>query len=300
MEDLVIGVSIGLLSAAFFAIQNVIIKWLGEDVRPVAANSIRMWVSFPLLIVFALNPFRQADFTMPLETMVVLALSVVFAAGLGDIVYYTSQDRIGVSPAFAIANTYPIATYFLVVLFLGEQFLVTRLIGLILAICGIVVISIQLQASSSEDENDGPRKTDTLGYALAVLTVLMYACATIMIDVGVTDVDPIDANVFRLAFGSVLLAPVFYGSWRIGMPLPSRRGMKIVGVAGIFGMALASTFYVASIKYIGATLGAIVGSTAPLFALPFTIRYLDEPINWKVGIGTFAAVLGVWITLVAV
>ncbi|MFX1266137.1 MAG: DMT family transporter, partial [Promethearchaeota archaeon] len=154
MEDLVIGVSIGLLSAAFFAIQNVIIKWLGEDVRPVAANSIRMWVSFPLLIVFALNPFRQADFTMPLETMVVLALSVVFAAGLGDIVYYTSQDRIGVSPAFAIANTYPIATYFLVVLFLGEQFLVTRLIGLTLAICGIVVISIQLQASSSEDEND--------------------------------------------------------------------------------------------------------------------------------------------------
>ncbi|MFX0045558.1 MAG: DMT family transporter [Candidatus Hermodarchaeota archaeon] len=300
MEDLVIGVSIGLLSAAFFAIQNVIIKWLGEDVRPVAANSIRMWVSFPLLIVFAVNPFRQADFTMPLETMVVLALSVVFAAGLGDVVYYTSQDRIGVSTAFAIANTYPIATYFLVVLFLGEQFLVTRLIGLILAICGIVVISIQLQASSSEDENDGPRKTDTLGYALAVLTVLMYACATIMIDVGVTDVDPIDANVFRLAFGSVLLAPVFYGSWRIGMPLPSRRGMKIVGVAGIFGMALASTFYVASIKYIGATLGAIVGSTAPLFALPFTIRYLDEPINWKVGIGTFAAVLGVWITLVAV
>ncbi|UCH05282.1 MAG: DMT family transporter, partial [Candidatus Thorarchaeota archaeon] len=168
------------------------------------------------------------------------------------------------------------------------------------AICGIVVISVQLQTRSPEDEKDGPKNTDTVGYALAVLTVLMYACATILIDVGVTDVDPIDANVFRLAFGSVLLAPVFYGSWRIGMPLPSRRGMKIIGVAGIFGMALASTFYVASIKYIGATLGAIIGSTAPLFALPFTMRYLDEPIDWKVGIGTLATVLGVWITLVAV
>ncbi len=300
MEDLVIGVSVGLLSAAFFAVQNVIIKWLGEDVRPVAANSIRLWVSFPLLLIFALNPFRQADFTMPLETMIVLALSVVLAAGLGDVVYYTSQDRIGVSPAFAIANTYPIATYSLAVLFLGEHFLVTRLIGVVLAICGIVLISLQLQMSAPADESDGPKKTDTTGYALAILTVLMYACATIMIDVGVTDVDPIDANVFRLAFGSVLLAPVFYGSWRIGMPLPSRRGVKIVGVAGIFGMALASTFYVASIKYIGATLGAIVGSTAPLFALPFTMRYLDEPINWKVGVGTVAAVLGVWMTLVAV
>ena len=300
MEDLVIGVSIGLLSAAFFAVQNVIIKWLGEDVRPVAANSIRLWVSFPLLLFFAVNPFRQADFAMPLETMIVLALSVVLAAGLGDVVYYTSQDRIGVSPAFAIANTYPIVTYFLAVLFLEEQFLVTRLAGVILAICGIIVISAQLQKGVAENRTNAPRESDKFGYALAALTVFMYACATIMIDVGVANVDPIDANVFRLGFGSVLLAPVFYGSWRIGMPLPSRRGMKIIGVAGIFGMAFASTFYVASIKYIGATLGAIVGSTAPLFALPFSMRYLDEPINWKVGLGTLATVLGIWITLVAV
>ncbi len=298
MDDFTFGVILGILSSVFFAIQNVIVKWLGEDVRPVAANSIRLWVSLPIVLIIALNPFRQANLIMPLETILILGLSVVFAAGFGDVIYFLSQDRIGVSTAFAIANTYPIVTYFLAILFLGELFIPARFLGVILAIAGIVFISREQRDSSSEEETK-PDNVDKIGYLLAGVTCVSFALATILVDVGVTGVDPLDANVVRLTLGSVMIAPAFYWSNSRGMPFPSRRGIKIMAIAGFFGMALASTFWVASVKYVGATLSAIIGSVAPLIALPFSVKLLNENVNWKIGIGTIATILGIWITLIA-
>ena len=141
MDEFTFGIVLGILGASFFAIQNVIIKWIGEDVRPVAANSIRVWISLPIVFFIAVNPFRQANFALPIETYIVLALSVFFAAGFSDVVFFQSQDRIGVSSAFAIANTYPIVTYFLAILFLGDLWIPVRFIGVVLAITGIILIS---------------------------------------------------------------------------------------------------------------------------------------------------------------
>jgi drug/metabolite transporter (DMT)-like permease len=131
-------------------------------------------------------------------------------------------------------------------------------------------------------------------------TAVMFAIATIMVDIGTSGVDPLDANLIRLTFGSLMLMPTFYGSRKMGMRMPSRRGIKIIAIAAVLGMALASTFWVASVKYIGATLSAVIGSTSPLFALPLSIKYLSETVNWKVGLGTIATIVGIWITLVAV
>ncbi|MFW9967144.1 MAG: DMT family transporter [Candidatus Thorarchaeota archaeon] len=299
MDDFALGIILGILGAAFFAIQNVIVKWLGEDVRPVAANSIRVWISLPIVIFIALNPFRQANFEIAIETYVVLALSVFFAAGFGDVVYFQSQDRIGVSTAFAIANTYPIVTYFFAILFLSDVFIPIRFLGVILAITGIILISREQDIQYPDEPENQNRGIDRIGYLMAGSTAVMFALATIMVDIGVTGVDPLDANVIRLAFGSVMLMPTFYWSRRKGMRMPSRRGIRIMAIAGILGMAIASTFWVASVKYIGATLSAVIGSISPLFALPMSVRYLNEIVNWKVGLGTIATIIGIWITLIA-
>ena len=288
-----------MLGALFFAVQNVIIKWIGEDVRPVAANSIRVWISLPIVFFIAVNPFRQANLALPLQTYVILALSVFFAAGFGDVVFFQSQDRIGVSSAFAIANTYPIVTYILAILFLGDLFIPVRFIGVILAISGIILISREQNKQHPDEDEAQLKGLDKLGYFMAASAAVMFALATIMVDIGTVVVDPLDANVIRLACGSLMLAPTFYFSKQRGMRMPSRRGIKVVAGASVVGMALASTFWVASVKYVGATISAVLGSISPLFALPLSLRYLAETVNWKVGLGTVSTIIGIWITLVA-
>ncbi|MFW9911877.1 MAG: DMT family transporter [Candidatus Thorarchaeota archaeon] len=299
MDEFIFGIILGLLSALFFAVQNVIIKWIGEDVRPVAANSIRVWISLPIIFFIAVNPFRQANFALPMQTYVALALSVFFAAGFGDVVFFQSQDRIGVSSAFAIANTYPMVTYFLAILFLGDLFIPVRFIGVILAISGIILISREQNKQYPDEDEEQLKGLDKLGYFMAASAAVMFALATIMVDIGTTVVDPLDANVIRLACGSLMLVPTFYFSKRRGMRMPSRRGIKVVAGASVVGMALASTFWVASVKYVGATISAVLGSISPLFALPLSLRYLAETVNWKVGLGTVSTIIGIWITLVA-
>ena len=288
-----------MLAALFFAIQNVVIKWIGEDVRPVAANSIRVWTALPIVFFIAVNPFRQANLSLPIETYVVLALSVFFAAGFGDVVYFQCQDRIGVSSAFAITNTYPIVTYILAILFLGDLWIPVRFLGVVLAISGIILISQEQDVQYPDDPEVNSKGLDKLGYFLAAITAVMFALATIMVDIGTTGVDPLDANLIRLMCGSLMLMPTFYFSKQMGMRMPSKRGIKIVACAAILGMGLASTFWVASVKYVGATISAVLGSTSPLFALPLSLRYLDETVNWKVGLGTVSTIIGIWITLIA-
>ncbi|MFW9802042.1 MAG: DMT family transporter [Candidatus Thorarchaeota archaeon] len=299
MDEFAFGVILGVLGALFFAVQNVVIKWIGEDVRPVAANSIRVWIALPIVFFIAVNPFRQANLALPLETYIALALSVFFAAGFGDAVYYQSQDRIGVSSAFAITNTYPIVTYILAIPFLGDLWIPVRFLGVVLAISGIILISREQDVQYPDEPEMNTKGLDKIGYLLAATTAIMFALATIMVDIGTADVDPLDANMIRLACGSLMLMPTFYFSRRMGMRMPSRRGIKVVAGAAILGMALASTFWVASVKFVGATISAVLGSTSPLFALPLSMRYLDETVNWKVGLGTLATIIGIWITLIA-
>ncbi|MFX1331900.1 MAG: DMT family transporter [Promethearchaeota archaeon] len=299
MDEFTFGVILGVLCALFFAVQNVVIKWIGEDVRPVAANSIRVWISLPIVFFIAVNPFRQSNLALPLETYIALVLSVFFAAGFADTVYYQSQDRIGVSSAFAITNTYPIVTYVLAILFLGDSWIPVRFLGVVLAISGIILISREQDVQYLDKPEVKTGGLDKIGYFMAAITAIMYALATIMVDIGTTGVDPLDANLIRLACGSLMLMPAFYFSRRRGMRMPSRHGIKVVAGAAILGMALASTFWVASVKFVGATISAVLGSTSPLFALPLSMRYLDETVNWKVGIGTLATIIGIWIALIA-
>jgi drug/metabolite transporter (DMT)-like permease len=128
----------------------------------------------------------------------------------------------------------------------------------------------------------------------------MLAFATIFMDIGVSDIDPIDANLFRMSIGSIVMIPIFSVSYRQRSRQLSKRAVRMVAAAGFFGMGLASLLYIASIKLVGATIGAVIGSTSPLFALPFSVFYLKERITWKGSLGTIATILGIWLVVAAV
>lgn len=297
MSDLIVGTIIGLLSSAFFAIQNVLIGGEKEEVNALIANSIKMWVALPLMLFLVLFPWRIHEFLLPQSVLLPLAISIILGGAFGDAIYLSSQERIGVSRAFPIANTFPIITYIAALFILDEVLRITTITGIVLAIIGVVLVSRELEPVESGEES---LPYDWKGLALAFLSAIMLAFATIFMDIGVTDIDPIDANLFRMSIGSIVMLPIFSVSYRQRTKQLSRRAIRMVAVAGFFGMGLASLLYVASIKLVGATIGAVIGSTAPLFALPFSIFYLKERITWKGLLGTIATILGIWLVVAGV
>jgi drug/metabolite transporter (DMT)-like permease len=57
--------------------------------------------------------------------------------------------------------------------------------------------------------------------------------------------------------------------------------------------AASSVLFVASLKYAGVTIGAVLSSTAPLFALPLGVLFLGERASAWTVLGALVAVAGI-------
>jgi len=297
--ELIIGSLIGLLGAALYGLSVVVYRSQSDEIRPVAISSIKMWVALPFMIimVFILPGFDSVF--LPLATVAILGVSVTLGAVIGDTVYLWSQERIGVSYAFPIAMSFPIMTYFLTVVFLGEDLILSRLAGAIIAVIGVILISNEQNRNQVhepvEDNKEEPsrRRLDLWGLAGAVMTAILYATGTTLLQVGIEGVDPISGSFVRIVFGSIAFVPVFVVAKSRGMTWPTRKATTRVIIAGFFGMALGSLLYVSAVAMVGATIMSVIASVAPLFAIPVSVIVLKEKL-------TPLALLGVFLTLTGV
>ncbi len=294
--ELLLGTTIGFAASALWAVSVVVYRSQSKEIRPLAISSIKMWVALAFMSLIVFLPFRPEPFTMVPDAVLFLALSVTFGAVIGDTLYLISQERIGVSYAFPIAMSFPILTYYLAIVFLDDILVPSRLLGTVVTVAGLILIS---REQNGKSEDGSPARFDPVGITLAFLTMVLFASATVMLDIGVTQVDPIDANFVRVVFGSFEFVPMFVAARLNRMPMPTVRAAKIVAFAGLFGMAIGSLLYVWMVKIIGAAMGAVIGSTSPLFAVPISVFFLKEKLTALAAVGVLATVAGVILVVVA-
>ncbi len=286
------GVAAGLLGSMLYAFSVVVYRSLKEQIRPLAVASIKMWVALPLMTLLVIYQPEQPVLAIPIASVLFLTGSVLIGAVLGDTIYLISQERIGVSYAFPIAMSSPILTYILTVWLLGEPLLLVRLTGAVIAVVGVSLLSIE-QNNSANTATTHMHRVDLLGTLLAVLTALFYASGTVMLQVGVTDIDPIAGNFVRVLVGSCAFVPITTLAVLRGLPFPTRHATLLVAIAGFFGMGIGSIMYVLAVKLAGAAITSVVGSTAPLFALPVSVLFLKERVTLLTVVGVLATIIGV-------
>ncbi len=289
--DFIFGSFAGLLSAALYSFSVVVYRSRDTDIRPIAISSYKMWVSLIFMAVIVILPFGASLATLSMASILLLSVSVLVGAVIGDTVYLMSQEIIGVSYAFPLAMSYPILTNLFTSIFLHEELLLGRFAGATVTVIGTIMLSREQGVHS---ENSSQRKCPNLvGLTLAFATSVLYAGSTTILQVGVADVDPISGNFIRVLAGSVAFVPIFALAKRGGMQIPSKNVAKIIAVAGVFGMAISSLFYVTSVKLVGAAVTSVLASTAPLFAVPASVVCLKENLSLVGVVGILATVIGV-------
>ncbi|MHA1906319.1 MAG: DMT family transporter [Candidatus Thorarchaeota archaeon] len=293
--DLLLGVAIGLFTALLWGISTNVYKSQSDDATPIAISALKMWFAFIFMVFLLLLPFKTTPFYMPFESLVFLVASVTIGLVAGDLVYLTAQERIGVAYAFPITNIYPITTYIIAIFLVSEAIIPVRFLGISIAIVGISLIS-----QEQGNEEGETKKKDLIGIGLAICAALCWSVGSVFLQIGVTGIDPIDANFVRMMFGSAILIPIVLGAKKRGMPTPPRRSSKIIIAGGFLGMSLGALLYTYSVDLIGASVAALLGSTAPLFAIPISILILKEKYTAKSLLGALLAVLGVVLVVMAV
>jgi len=295
--EMMIGIATGLLSSAIYAVSVVVYRSQSDSIRPLAIGSVKMWVALAFMTALVVLPIRFEPFYIPQEALVYLVVSVFFGAVLGDTFYLSAQERIGVSYAFPIAMSFPIFTYVLAIAVGFEEPLLSRSAGILLAVIGVIIIS---KEQGQDEAHLVTRKLDKVGLGLTLLVAILYAVATILLQIGVENVNPIDGNFVRVAFGSVAFIPMFLVAKHRGMPTPPQRTVRIIAVAGLFGMGLGSLLYVSTVKFVGAAVTSVIGSLSPLFALPISMIFLKERITRVAMIGVAVTIVGVILVVLGV
>ena len=285
------GILMGLLTAATWATGSILMRDLARKLDPFTLNAPRALIGGLAVFLVALATGRSAGYrAITDEQMLLMVGSMMVGGGLGDSLYTASLARIGVARSYPIANAYPALTMLLGVAFLGETISIGMVAGLVFVLGGIYVIS-NPRSAGDDPAVQGGRSG---GVLMAVLASLFWALAMILVAPGTKGLDAVMVASIRVPALSLALFGVvaIRRTWPQLRTLSTREWVIMVA-GGLIGWGLGSTLFVITIGMLGATRTAIITSASPLFALPLSVVFLKERVNWAVLMGTACTVVGV-------
>ncbi|HEX9819494.1 MAG TPA: DMT family transporter [Methylomirabilota bacterium] len=283
-----LGAACALGAALAWSVTSLLARTLMPHYGSVTINAVRSGIAGTLLVGCVVTLHGPAVLvTMSATTFVLLALSIVAAIGVGDTVFFESTRAIGLGRAMTIATTYPIGAALLASALLDERITTAVAVGTLLTLGGVaLIVSVR---------SEGETRPARLGFGvgMAVIASVAWAVSTVMMKAPLHEIEPLTAQAVRLPLASVLL---FLTPWARGAGAALReagRGPLVrIGVLSVI-TAVSSVLFVASLKYAGVTVGAVLSSTAPLFALPLGVIFLGERASpWTV-LGALVAVGGI-------
>jgi len=286
ISDPTFGALCALGAALAWSVTSLLARSVIAHYGSVTINAVRSGIAGTLLVTWVvLREGPAALVTMSWTTFGLLTVSIVAAIAVGDSVFFESTRAIGLGRAMTIATTYPIGAAVLAAALFGEVITPGVALGTLLTLTGVgVIVSSRTEAR--------PERL-WFGVWTAALASLAWAVSTVMMKPPLREIEPLTAQAIRLPLASVLL---FLTPWTRGAASALRDGgrgpLLRMGVLSVV-TAFSSVLFVASLKYAGVTVGAVLSSTAPLFAIPLGVMFLGERVSPAIVVGALIAVAGI-------
>ncbi|MGD9046771.1 MAG: EamA family transporter [Anaerolineae bacterium] len=287
------GELLGLLSALCWALGSVLLAIGAKRIHVVPLNMVRCMFSAALFLV--LLPFYgglEALAAIPPSSWLWLVVSVLALLVVGDTLYFRSMDLAGVSWAMPVSSINPLWAVILASFFVGEPLSWPLVLGALLVVVGVVLVS---RSSSPADQglsvSPSARRT---GLLMALLVSVLWAIGQVSLKPATEGVHSVVANSVRqpLAMLMLLGLTTVRGQWHELKGL-DRKSWAIIMVASLLGTGIGTLLFIMAIQTIGAGKNAVLASTSPFLALPFSILWLRErPTRWTL-VGTVLTTTGI-------
>jgi drug/metabolite transporter (DMT)-like permease len=263
-------------------------------------NALRMLVAAvpALLLPFFIGPIGAHGQETSWGVLCVI-VGGIFSMGIGDGVYFKSQELLGVSRAQPISSIAPIFTAILASAFLGEQPTWALVGAFPLVMAGVSLLAMTRHLPDSTLESAGARNVQ-LGITLAISAAMCWAISNVLFRQALLEMDVIRANQLRIPAVALCL---LVAMWVAHRPMDFRtygwRTMTSIAVVGVTNIAFGSLFYLYSVQTAGATRAALILSLTPLFAAPLALVFLGEKLTWKTLLGMLSCIGAVWLVLIS-
>jgi len=276
--EMLMGAGVALLTSLAWAISSIILKFLTDSIDTLTINTLRMWVGAILLITIACVTGRQMVLqAIPLQSMSYIILSGILAMAIGDTLYIKCLALLDASMAFPISQcAFVVLASFAAILLLNEPFTPITMAGGLLVVYGIyLIVAIRERTPGT----GGVKRVDKKGVIIALLAAVIWTASTIALKAGSEGIDPILVAAVRISVSAVALsiiaAPQGRKRFRV-LEAQGLKGVSLIAAAGVSTYGVAAVGYVSALQMIGAGKTVLLTTSAPLFALPFSIVILKE------------------------
>lgn len=256
--------------------------------------------------IFLLGFFTGREVVSPpLTSLWTLGLSGLIGIVVGDTMYFRSLQILGPRRALMVATTSPLFAAALAWAFLKEDLRFFAVVGISLAVCGVIVVVMDRKAKKEEPGlMPGNAK---LGMLLGVGSALCQAIGGVLAKIGLVGADgsdicdPIDATFIRLfvaAVGTIMIAAFgkqLVSQLRLALDWKTLRFLIPATAIGTWlGIWLSQLgFQKAQNVAVAQTLMA----TCPLFAIPVVWLVYKHKVNALSIFGTILALVGIFLTV---
>ena len=287
IAETTLGTLAALGAAVTWAATGLLVRSLVRELGSVAVNAVRSTVGGAILLVWVLVTAGAGAFAVAsTRALVLLALSIVAAIAIGDTVFFESTRVLGLGRAMTISMTYPVGAAALAAAFLGEPITLPIAAGALLTLSGIVLI-VAPWAERAPDERFA------FGVGTATLASLAWAVSVVLVKAPLREMDAVTAQAIRLPLAALVL-------WATPWARAAAGGLGRLGGAALTRLAalsvltvLSSVLFVASVKYAGVAVAAVLSSTAPMFAIPLARVFFGERLSRPALLGAGVTVVGI-------
>ena len=287
IAETTLGTLAALGAAVTWAATGLLVRSLVRELGSVAVNAVRSTVGGAILLVWVLVTAGAGAFAVAsTRALVLLALSIVAAIAIGDTVFFESTRVLGLGRAMTISMTYPVGAAALAAAFLGEPITLPIAAGALLTLGGIVLI-VAPWAERAPDERFA------FGVATATLASLAWAVSVVLVKAPLREMDAVTAQAIRLPLAALVLWATPWARAAAG-GLGRLDGAALTRLAALSVLTvLSSVLFVASVKYAGVAVAAVLSSTAPMFAIPLARVFFGERLSRPALLGAGVTVVGI-------
>jgi drug/metabolite transporter (DMT)-like permease len=279
-----------LVAALAWTLVSLIARDLGTQFPSFSLNIIRSAGASILLVpvALALGNVRALGEVSPLAWTCIV-LSVLIALGIGDTAFFESTRFLGLARAMTISTAgYPLLASVLALWWFGERITVALAVGAMVTLGGLVLI-----VGEGGSDPPGPADGRRWGLGLAIVAAVAWAVSAALMKPPLREIEPLAIQAVRLPLSTLLLwaTPWARGTAR-GLWAQRRVAGRRVAALSVL-TALSAVGFLAGLKYAGVTLGTVLSSASPLFALPIGLVAFGERVTWRAATGAALTVAGI-------
>jgi DME family drug/metabolite transporter len=286
-------VVVALSSALLWAIASVLFALSIKSLHVLPLNLVRSVVATAFF--WAILPFYggiSALRAIPTSAWLWLVVSVLGLLVVGDMLYFRAIDLAGVSWAMPVASINTVWAVLLAGLALHEPLTKPLLGGALLVLVGVILVGRSAPSVASAHMSDG--RARKIGLLLALAASISWGIGQVALKPGAAGIEAAVANSVRQPLGLLMMLGLNLstGRWRDLRGLDGRSWWVLL-LASLLGTAIGSLLFVMAVQMAGAGRAAVLTTTAPVMAIPFSYLWLHErPNRWTIA-GTLLVTAGI-------